>query len=597
MSTGSRTSPGACLFELSGDRPGSAHGLHQDVFRIGSDSENDLVLKDPSVALYQVEIHSLEHGHLLKNLSSHGSAFLNGEPFEEALLQKGDILTLGDSMIRYVSGGEALTQEELWRPIGGRQVAGGPRRLPLLRILALALLTVAAIGTVVFVMVRQPREKGIGVAAGGSRLDQEVKAVDRQLLQTLYARSVAYLSARRWDEALVVFDQLRLEAPSYKDVDQLYQQALRESVNTDALALGKGLYGERQWAEAAEKLRAIPKDSLFSRETEQLLREIDAQTTAMRVEKAREFLARSEWLAARQEAEAVLAKFPDHQEATSILNEAKRMLVRVKQTWYLAGREAGVPETVTGGGSSGGVSPPRVLARAEPSETKRPSPEAAVSKPPPAAGPLSKPAPPAPPKGTPEWNLMMALTAYRKGDVDQSLRHLEPLLKGPPDQRLGRQAREMSQNLQNAMSYYQQANTLQNANRTLEALEMWEKFLEKDRRITGSPGGSLFERASASLGRIYCQRGQKEFASGDLVKASRFWNMAGRVNPQDEEVKRGLRQLSESARKFYREGYSLQEINPARAIEIWKVVLQIVPPDHPYHQEARRQINRYTENP
>jgi len=36
----------AVLFELRGDHPGSVNVISEAVFRIGSDAENDLVLKD-----------------------------------------------------------------------------------------------------------------------------------------------------------------------------------------------------------------------------------------------------------------------------------------------------------------------------------------------------------------------------------------------------------------------------------------------------------------------------------------------------------------------------------------------------------------------
>ena len=84
----------ALLFQLRGEHPGTAHPLPRDVFRIGSDEGNDLVLKDRDVQPQQVEISFNEDRFVLKGLSSEGSVFLNGEPFEESVLQKGDILYL-----------------------------------------------------------------------------------------------------------------------------------------------------------------------------------------------------------------------------------------------------------------------------------------------------------------------------------------------------------------------------------------------------------------------------------------------------------------------------------------------------------------------
>jgi hypothetical protein len=147
----------AFLFELRGQSPGVAQGLTQDVFRIGSDLENDLVLKDPGVALYQAEILPQDRRFIIKNFSVEGSVFLNGEAFEEATLRKGDILTVGDSMYRFVTQGEALTLEELWRPVGGRHGMEKSRFKPLPRLSFLVVLSILAIGAVIWIVMGQDK--------------------------------------------------------------------------------------------------------------------------------------------------------------------------------------------------------------------------------------------------------------------------------------------------------------------------------------------------------------------------------------------------------------------------------------------------------
>jgi len=608
VNKGNPAKPVACLFELSGERAGAAHVLKGEAFRIGADSENDLVLKDTSVALYQVEIHTVEHGHLLKNLSSQGNAYLNGEPFEEALLQKGDILTLGEAMIRYVAGSEALTQEELWRPVGGLPMAGKTRPLVRWKAVLAAVLGILALGIFFLLMLRVPGQKEEEFPATADPGLADLKVMDRREVQNLYERGTAYLVARRWDEALVIFEQLREGAPSFKDAEQLYQQAQQESRNADVLNLGKGLLLEGEWAEASERLGVIPKESLLFREKEQLLREINLLQAGIRLEKARAYFAQDEWLAAKQESEGILADFPDHPEATILRNQAARMLSQVKQTWHLRARVPPAADSVIGRVPAGPGGVPSSgdkggrIGREDPAGDGR----AGVRSEEPAAVDaggkagrveVSKPSPPDPPMGSPAWSLNQAVSAYRKGDVDQALRCLAPLLKGVADRRVAGQAREMADNLQGAMSCFQQAKTLQGENRVLEALEMWEEFLKRDRRISGPLDGVFSQRASASLASLYSQRGDQAFSAGDLTRAFRFWGMAGRVNPQDENARRGLSRLSKEAQRLFREGYSLQDINPTRAVEMWKLVMQIVPPDHPYYQEARRQVGRLGARP
>ena len=151
----------------------------------------------------------------------------------------------------------------------------------------------------------------------------------------------------------------------------------------------------------------------------------------------------------------------------------------------------------------------------------------------------------------------------------------------------------MLTDVRRAKSSYHQAETLQEAGRTMEALDLWETFLETDRQITGSRKGVYFRQASVSLGAIFYDRGARAYQADDLVMAARLWKMAAQVDPKNKEVRKGLDMLADSARKYYRDGYSLQEINPQQAIEKWKVVLEIVPPTNIYHQKARQQIERF----
>jgi len=51
-----------------------------------------------------------------------------------------------------------------------------------------------------------------------------------------------------------------------------------------------------------------------------------------------------------------------------------------------------------------------------------------------------------------------------------------------------------------------------------------------------------------------------------------------------------LKQLAESAKEFYLEGYALRDVNPNKAAERWQEVLQIVPKRDPYYRKARTRI-------
>jgi tetratricopeptide (TPR) repeat protein len=198
-----------------------------------------------------------------------------------------------------------------------------------------------------------------------------------------------------------------------------------------------------------------------------------------------------------------------------------------------------------------------------------------------------------PKKGTPDWYIQNAINQYRRGETDQSLASLEKVSNGAE----GDKARALIEDLESATTYFNQAKTLQQEGRFSEALDVWERFLEKDRNIAGRRGGAYFDRASASLAKIYYDRGRKEFDRGNPIGAALFWKMGTKINPKDKDLRRGFDQLDEVARKIYREGYSLQEINIEEAIEKWNEVIMILLPDHPYYKKAKQRMERYAERP
>ena len=568
----------ALLFQLRGEQSGSAHPLSLDVFRIGSTEDNDLVLKDRDVQPQQLEIRFSEDGFVLKSLSSEGSVFLNGEPCEEATLQKGDILTVGESMFRYVDRGETLSQEDLWRPVGGKQGVAGGKKAPLRRISFLMVLVLVAVGAVLLILLTQGNQEDKTLSGTTGKLTDMEKPVDREEVKVQYENGKDLLAARRWDEAILVFEGIRKQMPNFMDVENLYQEALWESEYVDLLNQAKGLVLENELVDAQEQMEKVPKKSVYYREAERLTREIEDMILEQRLQAATAALARQEWSFAKREAEAILAKYPNNKDARRIVLEARLMQRQVSDkasgvhtAWSPRRPVAPVPDPA-----------------ARPSEASQPGSMPSTPSPAP-----SKAVPSGARKGTPKWYIENAVAQYRRGETEKALASLEKASTGSESDK----ARALMEDLQSVTTSFNQAKTLQQEGRFAEALEVWERFLETDRNIAGRRGGTYFVQASASLAEIYYDRGRKEFDRGNPIGAALFWKMGKKINPKDKNLGRGFDQLDEVARKIYREGYSLQEINIEEAIEKWNEVLMILLPDHPYYKKAKQRIDRYAERP
>ena len=78
--------------------------LFEGTTRIGRDSESDIMLSDPAVSRPHAQIRET-HGHFtLTDMGSSSGTLLNGKKLRSPLvLQNGDEITLGDTVLRFVS--------------------------------------------------------------------------------------------------------------------------------------------------------------------------------------------------------------------------------------------------------------------------------------------------------------------------------------------------------------------------------------------------------------------------------------------------------------------------------------------------------------
>jgi len=390
----------ALLFELRGENPGAVHVMSGDVFRIGSDEENELVLKDRHVALYQAEIHVLQNLFTLKNLNLEGTAYLNGETFEETALHKGDVLTFGESIFRFVEPGETFTLQELWKPVGGKQDLLATPLSPFRRAPYLMVLTLLAVVAVVLIMWKLNPKREETLPESRDRIARFEGGVSQSKRRTMYSHAMDLLSARRWDEAVFVFDKIRKDTPSYKDTDTLYNKALLEGDSLDALNQAKGIFLEGNLPLARKHLHSVSERSVYHREALRFLREIRNQFMDTQILLAEKHLEQKDWALAKSLARTVLNDQPENLRARQILRLANLQQGRLERGRLPYVEVRGMQEA-----DREHVSPAPVPVR------------------------RLVPGKKAPPRGTPEWYFHQSASVYRKGDVDQSVRVLEGMVE------------------------------------------------------------------------------------------------------------------------------------------------------------------------
>jgi len=78
--------------------------LDKHIIYIGRNTDNDLVIIDPLVSKYHVQIQSIDGQILISDLKSSNSTFVNNIKITEAFLNIGDEIVIGKHVIRLQSG-------------------------------------------------------------------------------------------------------------------------------------------------------------------------------------------------------------------------------------------------------------------------------------------------------------------------------------------------------------------------------------------------------------------------------------------------------------------------------------------------------------
>ena len=89
------------LTVLKGDKAGFSHNLEGDRNSIGRAEENDIVLADLRASRFHAEIERTREGYVVRDLGSTNGTMVRGRRVQERLLEDGDILTLGETEMRF----------------------------------------------------------------------------------------------------------------------------------------------------------------------------------------------------------------------------------------------------------------------------------------------------------------------------------------------------------------------------------------------------------------------------------------------------------------------------------------------------------------
>jgi DNA-binding NtrC family response regulator len=92
---------------VDGPDRGAIHETTGAETAIGTSADNEVVLTDPAVSRYHIELHC-EEGIVVKDLGSRNGTFVNGVRIRKAVVPPGACVHLGDSVLRLMDGGREI---------------------------------------------------------------------------------------------------------------------------------------------------------------------------------------------------------------------------------------------------------------------------------------------------------------------------------------------------------------------------------------------------------------------------------------------------------------------------------------------------------
>lgn len=528
------------LLVVAGPRTGSEFTLTEAETSIGRGSDNVLVIPDISVSRRHVVIQREGDQYVVIDQRSGNGTRVNGRAADRHVLQSGDEVAMGDTVVRFVEPGgvvvkakgkgasapppAARAQPSLGEEkpeITQAKASGLQRRLRVYIALAAALVVVLVLGA----MRKAQREREAAAAAAE-------KDEGRDVARKRFEEGVRLLKEARWAEAR---DKLKVAAeldPQDPDVQRYLERAEAEAPRAQAVLQARLALQKRDYVTAKGALAGVPDDSALA----EAAREQGAQLKAAMESAVREARIRAENGDAAGAAallEPVLQADPGRPDALAV-REA------------LGGARRG----------PGGAAPPR--------REKAPAAEASAAAPA-QLGPI--------------------IDSFLAGDLGGALERAE----AAPDSR----SKKLADDLRAFDAAYRDGLAKTQARNLVGALKAFEQADRVDRALAQGRESRLGKEVRRALGNLHYNLGVA--SQGDdatLPQAAQHLRAAVAADPSNEGARRALSDVTASVKEVFQRGYFEKDSDPEAARKAFKLVLESLPASDDTAQKARRWLDK-----
>ncbi|PKN43859.1 MAG: hypothetical protein CVU59_13145, partial [Deltaproteobacteria bacterium HGW-Deltaproteobacteria-17] len=241
----------AQLVLLTSNQAGTFYSMDRTPMIIGRTSENDIVIDHKSISRNHAKITFANGVYSVTDMQSANGVRINGEPYDNMSLRKGDTLDLGHVRLRFVAPGEKFDFVAETYGDGAEKSNKG------IIIIVLVLVVALGIGFVAF---------GDKIFGGKNDAPKSAAVVPVTAEQVL-TKVEDFKKNRQWAEALGVIDEaLSKGNPSSGDRDKLNEEKSQLQKNLDqkaAIDQAGTQMTAGQWTAAYQAMLAIPQGAVY----------------------------------------------------------------------------------------------------------------------------------------------------------------------------------------------------------------------------------------------------------------------------------------------------------------------------------------------
>lgn len=493
---------------------GKSHDVLAGESLVGRGLDCQIVLADPAVSRKHFKIVRTGDEAVLMDLGGANGTLVNGQKVQRKVLEPGDRIDVGTSVLEVVIDGQAskvrsapvpmrpVTEESgpmHAEPVAASKPAGG-RKWLIPAVIGVLLLVIGGVAAWLLLAPAQPAPAGDGEApAEGAAGAEGDEAARKKLL----AEAKTLIEDGEFEEAKDLLRKPRKQYPDDEELQSLYKKAKAEAANQEKLTEAKEALAAKDYAGAFDKLGSIPKDS-------DLFADAEEELTSARSRYADERLREASAVMATDSAKAVaildelLQLLPDNAAAKALraqLNAPGDVAAGAPAAAPAAGAAAVAPAAAAP--TAAGAAPAAAMAGKDTGVKDAPGkepaakpavaapPEAAAKAPAPAAGvaAAAAPKPAAPAVAGARADFSRGLAAYKRRAWTEAVQAFTEIADGP----YAKADKVRATRYVSAVKAVESAMNDAKAASGVAAAKAWRRAYDNDKEVDGSQAAFLIK--------------------------------------------------------------------------------------------------------